>query len=84
MDSALQDAVKALKIDSQWPKGHFRKAKAFVGLKVSQYICIDNTVHTTVTTVTILMCTCRCMKRQKRVLRKPLSMIQIIRTPKKS
>ena len=36
--SALQDATEALRINEDWPKGHFRKGKALVGLKVC--VCI--------------------------------------------
>lgn len=33
--SALEDANTALKLDSHWAKGYYRKGRALAGLKVS-------------------------------------------------
>ncbi|XP_055882275.1 nucleolin-like isoform X2 [Biomphalaria glabrata] len=33
-DKALRDAEKAIKLDKDWPKGHFRKGRALAGLKM--------------------------------------------------
>ena len=38
--SALGDANSAIKLNPDWPKGYFRKAKALVGLGVS-FVCVS-------------------------------------------
>ena len=35
INSALDDANSAIKLNPDWPKGYFLKAKALVGLSVS-------------------------------------------------
>ena len=40
--SALQDANEALRINEDWPKGHFRKGKALVGLQVCVHTDTDS------------------------------------------
>ncbi len=33
----LSDADSAIQLKSDWPKGHFRRGKALIGLKVCYY-----------------------------------------------
>lgn len=39
--SALEDANSALRLDTSWPKGYYRRGRAYAGLKVGKPLVVQ-------------------------------------------
>lgn len=42
---ALADAERAIELDPDWPKGHFRQGSALMGMKVSRISLCNRKLH---------------------------------------
>lgn len=70
---ALTDAERALQLDPDWPKGHFRQGRALMGLKVSQ-IARGNRVSGRGTERTDVVCVAQRYSEAERAMEQVLKL----------